>query len=420
MPPVVNPEWIGAPDKPKRQEGSVHENFIVDVKTNSIVMVVEAYVLPRMKELIKTLDVPKKMVQIDVLLFEKKITDTDNFGMNLLKLGDAASHKNKTNLTWNETSHEKRDRHHDRRERRDRNDRSDRSDRTDRRDRRDRYSDRGNVADGAADLVQNGLAETARGILSFSISRNSHGIFPAYDLAFNFLLAQEDIQINANPSVVTVNQTPAKISIMDEISINTGVYDINATNETRFKDSFARAQYGTTINITPTIHSQIENNDESEEQKFITIATEVNFDTTHPSVDNRPDVTKRNIKNEVRVADGETIILGGLRRKSSESKQDSVPFLGELPWIGKFFSTTELRDASTEMFIFITPKIIPDPADKMHELRLKELQRRPGDLPEFLAACENVKIKEREKLFGRTLKALFGKPEVYERTVSSP
>jgi general secretion pathway protein D len=433
MPPVVNPQWVGAKDGPKKQEGQIHENFIVDLKTNSIVMVVEAYVLPRLKELLKTLDVPKKMVQIEVLLFEKKITDTDNFGMNLLKLGDAASHKNRSRLTWNETAREHRERQKEhRRDYHNNNNtnadtKTNTTDKTENTDKRDHHytrdrGDRGNrdFFDGAGDLLQNGLATAAKGILSFSISRNDHGFFPAYDVVFNFLLAQEDIQINANPSVVTVNQTPAKIAIVDEISINTGVYDVNATNETRFKNSFARAQYGTTINITPTIHSQIENIDDTEEQKFITVATEVNFDTTNPSANDRPDVTKRNIKNEVRVADGETIILGGLRRKSSESQQDSVPFLGELPWIGKFFSTTELRDSSTEMFIFITPKIIPDPADKMHEMRQKELARRPGDLPEFVATIENVKIKEREKLFGRTLKALFGKPEVYERSVPSP
>lgn len=63
------------------------DNFIVDQKTGSIVMVLEADILPKMKDLLRKLDIPKKMVQIEVLLFEKKIDKQNNFGLNLLKIG---------------------------------------------------------------------------------------------------------------------------------------------------------------------------------------------------------------------------------------------------------------------------------------------------------------------------------------------
>ena len=47
-----------------------------------------------MKDLIKKLDIPKKMVQLEVLLFEKRNRDTNDFGLNLLRLGDAARNVN--------------------------------------------------------------------------------------------------------------------------------------------------------------------------------------------------------------------------------------------------------------------------------------------------------------------------------------
>ena len=73
-------------------------NFIVDTKTGSIIMVVEADSLPKIKELLKKFDVPKKMVQIEVLLFEKKVSNSNNFGLNLLRLGTEAMETIKNGL----------------------------------------------------------------------------------------------------------------------------------------------------------------------------------------------------------------------------------------------------------------------------------------------------------------------------------
>ena len=358
-PPIVGPEWIGSEGPSHKQSGEVAENFIVDQKTNSIIMVVEAFLLDKIKDLLRVIDIPKKMVQIDVLLFEKKITDNNNFGMNLLRLGDAAKGHHRTKLSWNNSG-----------------------------------------KDGVG------------GILDFALSRNTSGLLPAYDLAFNFLLSQQDVQINANPTVTTVNQTPAKVAIMDEISINTGTYAEAADNDTRFKNSYVRAQYGITLNITPTIHAEGTSFDENEEKSFITLVTDVMFDTPGRSKDDRPDVIRRNVKNEVRIADGETIILAGLRRKGSSSDQNAIPFLGELPGIGKFFSTTALTDTSTEMFIFITPHIIPNPEDEFHAERKAELLKRPGDIPEFLEEVEIAKQAEHEMLFSKTLRMFFGKTDI--------
>jgi len=366
---VVNPPKINPSDSSQAKKSyEKHDNFIVDPKTNSIVIVVESYVLPKLKELLKKLDVPKKMVQIDVLLFEKRVSDNNSFGLNLLKLGDAASGKHKGSLAWNTSAkHHSKKKHHE---------------------------------DGG----------DGKGILQFLLSRGKNGSIPAYDLAYNFLLAQEDIQINANPTVTCVNQTPAKIAVVEQISINTGVVEIDTTAATRLKDSYSREEYGIIIQMTPTVHAKVD--DESDEEtgpKFIHLATDVVFDTTKPSKDNRPDVTRRNIKNEVRVADGETVILGGLRRKIAHDNQEMIPFLGELPGLGKLFSTTTMTDSTTEMFIFITPRIVPDPIDEYRKLRREAIMTRPGDIPEFLEELNQAQLQEKHRLFEKSIKLLLGR-----------
>ncbi len=322
-------------------------NFIVDPKTGAIIMVVEQDALPKIKELLKKLDVPKKMVQIEVLLFEKKMINQNKFGLNLLRLGSDAMQKNAGSLLWNTAS------------------------------------------------------SGASGILDFLMSRSKGSGIPAYDVAYQFLMGQEDVQINASPSVTTMNQTPATIAIVEEISIDAGVNDKN-------NHQYSRAQYGIIMEITPTI-----NMDESAEEEtgFITLETDITFDTTKKSASDRPDVTRRHIKNHVRIADGQTVILGGLRRKNTQDNKESIPFLGEIPGIGKLFSSTGMSDSSTEMFVFITPKIINDPVEEAEQLKRAELRKRPGDVPEFLHELLEAKSRQKRRLFEGSLTALFGREE---------
>lgn len=332
-------------------------NFIVDAKTTSILMVVRREELPKIKTLLKRLDVPKRMVQLDVLLVEKKLHDNRELGFDLLQFGTNASGKKETAISYN-----------------------------------------------AFEKHEGEKSSFKNGLLRFIFSRDS-GKFPAADIKFNFLMTQEDVRIKANPSVLAINQTPAQISIVEEISINNGAFPINTPTGTVVEKSFTRAQYGITINLTPTIHLP---DAEEDGPGFVSLETDLEFDTTKMiSHDDRPPVTRRHIENEVRVADGETIILGGLRQKIEEDTREKIPFLGDLPGIGKLFGTTRQRDISTEMFIFITPRIIRDPVEDLRSIRDEEYRKRPGDIPEFLECIDEAKDRERRRLFDQSLKLLF-------------
>ena len=335
-------------------------NFIVDLKTGSIVMVVEADILCKMKDLIKKLDIPKKMVQIEVLLFEKRIEKDNSFGLNLLRLGDRASNTHGTSFLFRDSGGE------------------------------------------------DGQRKDNLGITEFFISRmrTASGI-PAFDLAYKFLLNQDDVQINASPSILTINQTPAKIAIEEEISVNTGIFEVETNKGVTLKDAYARANYGITIEITPTIH--LRDDDSLEDCDYVTLLSDITFETIHPQKNSRPTVTRRKINNEVRVADGQTVILGGLRKKSTTDARESIPFIGELPGIGKLFSNTQLHDHSTEMFIFITPKIVTDPSEQLERIRNEELCRRPGDIPCFLKCLVESREREKNRLMSGSMVMLFGR-----------
>jgi len=382
---IVNSEPISVSQpKPKAQsEQEVSDNFIVDAKTNSIIMVVENYLLPKLRELLHKLDVPKRMVQIDVLLFEKRVSDSSSMGLNNLRLADAASGKSKTKLFWNGGGKERK-KHKAKHKNEDGYEGED--------DNNDNNNDKG----------------VFRGILDFFFSQKKSGWFPAYDIAYQFLLTQDDVQINANPSITTINQTPAKIAVVEQISINTGAVEVT---DRHVKDSFSRAEYGITLQITPTIHSKIDG-DQTDEPKYVTLATDIIFDNTQQKESDKPDVMRRNIKNEVRVQDGETVILGGLRRKLSGGQKQMIPFLGEIPGLGKLFSMSTLSDESTEMIIFLTPRILPDEHEEWQAIRAQELSKRPGDTPEFLREVLEAKQEKKKGLMAKSLRMLFGSPDI--------
>ncbi len=327
-------------------------NFIVDTKTTSILMVVRREELPKIKSLLKKMDVPKRMVQLDVLLVEKKLTDRKEVGFNLLQFGTNSSGKKENAISF--------------------------------------------------DTNEMGMN---KGVLSYIFSRPS-GKWPAMDIKYNFLLAQEDIRINANPTVLAINQTPATVSVVEEISINNGAFPIQTQSGVLIEQSFTRAQYGITIVLTPTIHLA-ECGDGEDQGGFVSLSTNIEFDTTKLTFNDRPPVTRRHIENEVCVADGETVILGGLLRKIEEDSREKIPFLGDLPGIGKLFGAAKSREISTEMFIFITPRIIRDPVEDLRRIRSTEYQRRAGDLPEFLACLDDAKKQERKRVFDQSLKTLF-------------
>lgn len=350
-------------NKNNQSPQAISSNFIVDPKTGAIIMVVEQDLLEPMKDVIAKLDIPKKMVQIEVLLVEKAITDRKNMGLNLLRIGGSATNTRLTTVQWNDVSN-----------------------------------------------PLTGSNGGQLGILDFTISRMKHGDWPAFDAAYRFLLMRDDITINANPSVVTLNQTTATFRLLQEISISTGLFTVPTQAENAIKDSFTRAQYGINLEITPTIHMG-SNYSHSDELNYISLKTTVGFDTFVETGDNRPPITRRQIINEVLIPDGQTVILGGLRDKNTQDTKEQVPFLGELPGLGKLFSIKTSVDRSTEMFIFITPKIVDDPCGDLYRIKLEQMERRPGDIPDFMWSMHESRKMERDRLLAGSMELLFGRPD---------
>ncbi|WP_213358255.1 secretin N-terminal domain-containing protein [Chlamydiifrater phoenicopteri] len=321
----VDPLSASSKQKNSQSRGTLSGNFIVDDKTGTLIMVVEKEALPQIKMLLKKLDVPKKMIRIEVLLFERKLSRQHTAGLNLLRLGEEIGKKSlSTNISF----------------------------------------------------------DRSKGILEFLIGgKTSSPLLPGYDLAYQFLMAQEDVRINASPSVITMNQTPATIAVVEEMSIA-----VAADNNT---SQYNRAQYGVMIKILPTVN--IGDIESDNGKHYITLETDITFDTTGKNHNDRPDVTRRHVTNRVRIADGETVIIGGLHCKHSSDSREGIPFLGDIPGIGKLFGVNASTENNTEMFVFITPKILDVASNEEENLaQIQTLACRPGECDEYRIALKSA------------------------------
>ena len=364
---VVNPTPVEPRPVQQQVANRNRNNFIVDLKTGAMVMVVEADLLPKIKELVKKLDVPKKMVQVEVLVVEKTISREDDFGLNLLRLGDSARNRDFAAINFNDVirdrpEHHEGHRHHE----------------------------------GHHESPLNPNPPNNIGLLDLILSQKMHSGFPAFDLIYKFLIRQQDMRINANPTIVTMNQTPAKLAIVDEITLNMGATLISTNTGVTPQSSLTRSQYGITITVTPTIHMS-EPGTSYDDVNYVTLDTDIIFDTVGAAHHfGNPSIIRRNVKNVVNIPDGQTVVIGGLRRKNTDDSSDAIPFLGEIPGFGKIFSNSIMTERAIETIIFLTPKIIKDPAEDFMRLRGEEMVKRPGDIPEFM--CELYMAQEMEKI----------------------
>lgn len=89
-----------------------------------------------------------------------------------------------------------------------------------------------------------------------------------------------------------------------------------------------------------------------------------------------PIVDTSNVETDVLVKDGNTIILAGLIKKTTDKSVSKLPLLGSLPIIGKLFSNVSDLNAKKELAIFLTPHVISG-VDEMRRMKEEMKTRKP-------------------------------------------
>lgn len=103
---------------------------------------------------------------------------------------------------------------------------------------------------------------------------------------------------------------------------------------------------------------------------------------TSPIILNIPRFRNAEVKTQVVVNDGETIVLGGMITEQIRQYNDKVPFWGDLPMIGRFFRNDGTYQSKKNLLIFVTTRIITPSGERykiMRERMLREEEQRSQD-----------------------------------------
>jgi type II secretory pathway component GspD/PulD (secretin) len=71
----------------------------------------------------------------------------------------------------------------------------------------------------------------------------------------------------------------------------------------------------------------------------------------------------RSAETRIAILDNQTIVIGGLMADTKEETIRKVPFLGDLPVLGALFRRTQVEKDKTELLIFLTPHVAPEPGE---------------------------------------------------------
>ena len=216
----------------------------------------------------------------------------------------------------------------------------------------------------------NGLNFTLQGILSGT----------QYQAVLHALTQNEKTKTLSAPRVTTLNNQTATIKIVTEF-VYASRYEasvvredlngdgdftdvINGTRETRFVNvpqDFVTKDLGILLHVTPSV---------GQDMKTITLAlkpevSEKKTDDNFGGEVSLPRFTARNLETTVVMENGETVVLGGLMKDTTEKTMTKIPVLGSMPLVGKLFRKESDTSERSNLLIFVTAQLMDPAGDRL-------------------------------------------------------
>lgn len=182
--------------------------------------------------------------------------------------------------------------------------------------------------------------------------------------AINYLVKNSKGRIVSNPKILITNGEEATIDITQDYIESTETEQTAYTGGTLATRTYnIGSDAGIKVGITPFISPDgyVTLNIKPE---YATILSQVTAQDTGGQYIAATLLSRRNLDlKNVRIKDGETLVIGGLISEEEQKTIGKVPVLGDIPLIGTLFRSTSSEKKKNEMVIMITPKIITDTED---------------------------------------------------------
>ncbi|MBN1592008.1 MAG: type II secretion system secretin GspD [Candidatus Coatesbacteria bacterium] len=305
-------------------------NIVADEHTNSVIIVTDPINWPEILRTIKSLDIRPKQVLIEVLIAELTLDKTTQFGLEWALKGEGSA--NVLGEDFNVTS----------------------------------------------DIAQALGIPTGSGfVLSAIDAERFKGILNAY-------ASQSKLNVLSTPRIIASNNQEAKIYVGKDVPIVTSetssstsaASDFDVRRTIQYKDT------GVILDVKPYVN-------ERSKIKLEINQTVSDAQTNKIGGSDSPIVNRREVKTTVFMDNKNTLLIGGMIKKNTNTAREGIPLLMDIPYLGKLFSSTSIIETNIELLILITPTIIDTPADAQ------------GAIDDFEASMEDLfkEIRKREVLF---------------------
>jgi general secretion pathway protein D len=282
-----------------------------DKATNSLIITADKEDYIVLEEVIKKLDIPRSMVYIEALIMEVNMDKSLDIGIDWQTFG-------KTSINGKETVFG------------------------------------GGFREGfvqPSELLKGGLT---LGLLTEPITIAGVSVSNISAIV-NAVKTDDDFRILSTPQVLTTDNEEARITVGENRPYQT------QSTTTQSGEGYLSYEYrdvGKILKITPHVT-------EGRLVRMIISLEVTNIDLTGTLATSTtlPVTQKRTVDTTVIVKDSQTVVIGGLIDDSTTKNENKVPVLGDVPLLGWLFRKTSERNEKTNLYVFLTPRVIQNPAE---------------------------------------------------------
>ena len=284
-------------------------SITVDERTNNIIAYQTQDRLDELRRIVSQLDIPVRQVMIEARIVEANVGYDKALGV---RWGGATNLKGGSN--WNTYGLD---------------------------DNGDEAGNEGDALTANVPFVDLGAADATSGIGIAFVTNNT-----LLDLELSAMERTGNGEIVSQPKVVTSDKETAKILKGTEIPYQ----ESSSSGATTVSFKEASLSLEVTPQITPDNRIIMEVKVTKDEPDYLNAVLGV------------PPIKKNEVNAKVLVADGETIVIGGVFSNTQSKTVDKVPFLGDVPYVGRLFRRDVVSESKSELLVFLTPRIMNNQA----------------------------------------------------------
>jgi len=327
------PQKKGAPAAKGKKEAPLLSDDVkitADKATNSLIIMAEKDDFLVISDVIKKLDIPRLMVYIESLIMEVDAEKDFSLGTEWTAAGSATYGDRPAAIGGGFSGGEP-----------------------------------GTQFGNLSNLVTQGVLPAGFSLGTFTEVIKIAGVeFPNLAAVIQAYKKDKDVHILSTPQILTTDNQEAKITVGKNVP-----YQTRSAAETGVEtySSYEYRDVGVTLKITPQI---------SEERivRLVISLENTRLDELATSAPDRPTTLKRTLDTTVIVQNGNTVVIGGLIDDAVSETEYKVPCLGDVPLFGWMFKSVSNSTEKTNLYVFLTPRVVKGPEEATDLYREKKDQ----------------------------------------------